>query len=41
MIIRAILMGTYNSELARGIIGGSDRMAVIQAVAEAEGGSAN
>ena len=35
MAIRAILMGSYNSEGAKGIIGGSDRMAAIQAVAEA------
>ena len=39
MTIRAILMGSYNSEGAKGIIGGSDRMAAIQAVAEAAGGS--
>ena len=41
MTIRAILMGAYNSEGAKGIIGGSDRMAAIQAVAEAAGGSVN
>jgi uncharacterized protein with GYD domain len=41
MTIRAILMGAYNSEGAKGIIGGSDRMAAIQAVAKAAGGSVN
>ena len=41
MTIRAILMGSYNAEGAKGIIGGSDRMAAIQAVAEAAGGSVN
>ena len=41
MTIRAIMMGAYNSEGAKGIIGGSDRMAAIKAVAEAAGGSVN
>ena len=37
------MMGAYNSEGAKyhGIIGGSDRMAAIKAVAEAAGGSVN
>ena len=35
MTIRAILMGAYNSDGAKGIIGGSDRMAAVKAVAEA------
>ena len=41
MSIRAIMMGAYNSEGAKGIIGGSDRMAAVKAVAEAAGGSVN
>lgn len=41
MAIRAIMMGAYNSEGAKGIIGGSDRMAAVTAVAEAAGGSVN
>jgi uncharacterized protein with GYD domain len=41
MTIRAILMGAYNSDGAKGIIGGSDRMAAVKAVAEAAGGSVN
>ena len=41
MTIRAIMMGAYNSEGAKGIIGGSDRMAAVTAVAEAAGGSVN
>ena len=38
MTIRAIMMGAYNSEGAKGIIGGSDRMAAIKAVAEQQAG---
>ena len=30
MTIRAIMMGAYNSEGAKGIIGGSDRMAAVK-----------
>lgn len=41
MSIRAIMMGAYNSQGAKGIIGGSDRMAAIKTVAEAAGGSVN
>ena len=35
MSIRCIMMGSYNAEGAKGIIGGSDRMAAVKAVAEA------
>jgi uncharacterized protein with GYD domain len=41
MTIRAILLGAYNAEGTKGIIGGSDRMAAVKAVAEAAGGSVN
>jgi len=35
------MMGSYNAEGAKGIIGGSDRMAAVKTVAEAAGGSVN
>ena len=41
MSIRCIMMGSYNAEGAKGIIGGSDRMAAVKTVAEAAGGSVN
>jgi uncharacterized protein with GYD domain len=41
MTIRAILIGAYGSEGTKGILGGSDRMAAVKAVAEAAGGSVN
>ena len=41
MSIRCIMIGSYNAEGAKGIIGGSDRMAAVKTVAEAAGGSVN
>ncbi|MDB2460485.1 GYD domain-containing protein [Planktomarina temperata] len=41
MSFRCIMMGSYNAEGAKGIIGGSDRMAAVKTVAEAAGGSVN
>ena len=41
MSIRCIMMGSYDAEGAKGIIGGSDRMAAVKTVAEAAGGSVN
>ena len=41
MAIRAIMMGAYISEGAKGIIGGWDRMAAVKAVAEVADGSVN
>ena len=41
MSVRCIFIGKYSSESVKGIMGGSDRMAAVKAVAEAAGGSVN